>query len=124
MSSDVPWNNARLSACPLHNNICDSVFCNCRLLLLQRFENSVTDQLSQLEENSTNLNNINTQILVLRDATIMLLFYCCRTLNCVKSRRNERTDRCLGFVAVVSLFMNYYWSASPDTSTSWQTKKF
>ncbi|XP_039983486.1 synaptonemal complex protein 2-like isoform X2 [Xiphias gladius] len=34
-----------------------------RLLLLQRFENSVTDQLSQLEENSTNLNNINTQIL-------------------------------------------------------------
>ncbi|XP_069576290.1 synaptonemal complex protein 2-like [Brachyistius frenatus] len=34
-----------------------------RLLLLQRFENGVTDQLKQLEENSTNLNVINTQIL-------------------------------------------------------------
>ncbi|KAM7369507.1 hypothetical protein PAMP_010826 [Pampus punctatissimus] len=34
-----------------------------RLVLLQNFENSVTDQLNQLEENSANLNSINTQIL-------------------------------------------------------------
>ncbi|XP_049421469.1 synaptonemal complex protein 2-like [Epinephelus fuscoguttatus] len=34
-----------------------------RLVLLQRFENSVTDQLKQLNENSTSLNSINTQIL-------------------------------------------------------------
>ncbi|XP_035475600.2 synaptonemal complex protein 2-like [Scophthalmus maximus] len=34
-----------------------------RLLFLQRFENSITDQLNQLEENSTNLNNMNTNIL-------------------------------------------------------------
>nr|XP_019963912.1 PREDICTED: synaptonemal complex protein 2-like isoform X1 [Paralichthys olivaceus]XP_019963913.1 PREDICTED: synaptonemal complex protein 2-like isoform X2 [Paralichthys olivaceus] len=34
-----------------------------RLLLLQKFENDVTDQLKQLEENSTTVNNMNTQIL-------------------------------------------------------------
>ncbi|XP_078019029.1 synaptonemal complex protein 2-like [Epinephelus lanceolatus] len=34
-----------------------------RLVLLQRFENSVTDQLKRLNENSTSLNSINTQIL-------------------------------------------------------------
>ncbi|KAM7389968.1 hypothetical protein PAMA_008242 [Pampus argenteus] len=34
-----------------------------RLVLLQNFENSVTDQLNQLEENSASLNSINTQIL-------------------------------------------------------------
>ncbi|XP_061570034.1 synaptonemal complex protein 2-like [Cololabis saira] len=36
-----------------------------RLLLLQRFETSVTEQLKQLEDNCTNLNSINAQILVL-----------------------------------------------------------
>nr|XP_020481152.1 synaptonemal complex protein 2-like isoform X7 [Monopterus albus] len=35
-----------------------------RLLLLQRFESSIMDQLNQLEEDSTALNSINTQILV------------------------------------------------------------
>ncbi|CAB1437562.1 unnamed protein product, partial [Pleuronectes platessa] len=34
-----------------------------RLLLLQKFENDVTDQLKQLEENSTTVNSMNTQIL-------------------------------------------------------------
>ncbi|XP_037829171.1 synaptonemal complex protein 2-like isoform X2 [Kryptolebias marmoratus] len=34
-----------------------------RFLLLQQFENGVSDQLKQLEENSSNLNAINTQIL-------------------------------------------------------------
>ncbi|XP_042256126.1 synaptonemal complex protein 2-like isoform X4 [Thunnus maccoyii] len=34
-----------------------------RLVLLQSFENSITDQLSQLEENSASLNSINAQIL-------------------------------------------------------------
>ncbi|XP_044032708.1 synaptonemal complex protein 2-like isoform X1 [Siniperca chuatsi] len=34
-----------------------------RCVLLQRFENSVTDQLNRLQENSTSLNSINTQIL-------------------------------------------------------------
>lgn len=34
-----------------------------RLSLLQHFENSVTDQLKHLEENSTNLNSISAQIL-------------------------------------------------------------
>ncbi|MED6236004.1 hypothetical protein ATANTOWER_003142 [Ataeniobius toweri] len=34
-----------------------------RLLLLQQFENSIVDQLKQLEENSINLNTINSQIL-------------------------------------------------------------
>lgn len=34
-----------------------------RLALLQRFQSSVTDQLNRLQENSTSLNSINTQIL-------------------------------------------------------------
>ncbi|XP_041817839.1 synaptonemal complex protein 2-like [Chelmon rostratus] len=34
-----------------------------RLALLQRFENSVTDQLNQLQGNTTSLNSMNTQIL-------------------------------------------------------------
>ncbi|XP_023255112.1 uncharacterized protein LOC111649597, partial [Seriola lalandi dorsalis] len=49
-----------------------------RLLLLQRFESSVTDQLIQLDETSTNLNSTNTQILVLRETTLTLH---CRTVN-------------------------------------------
>lgn len=32
---------------------------------MQQFENSVTDQLQQLEENCSQLNSINTQTLVL-----------------------------------------------------------
>ncbi|KAM8730890.1 synaptonemal complex protein 2-like isoform 4-T7 [Acanthopagrus schlegelii] len=48
------WRNASSLLTAVHQQ---------RLVLLQRFESSVTDQLTQLQENSINLNSINTQIL-------------------------------------------------------------
>uniref|UniRef100_A0A3Q3K616 Synaptonemal complex protein 2 Spt16M-like domain-containing protein n=1 Tax=Monopterus albus TaxID=43700 RepID=A0A3Q3K616_MONAL len=60
-----------------------------RLLLLQRFENSITDQMNQLEESSTNLNSINTQIVSFFQSEIQQLgSFCEKHLQRLKSLEN------------------------------------
>ncbi|XP_071340298.1 synaptonemal complex protein 2-like isoform X2 [Trachinotus anak] len=64
-----------------------------RLLLLQRFENSITDQLNRLDENSTNLNLINTQILSFFQSEILRLGSFCdehlQRLKCLENGESE-----------------------------------
>ncbi|GAA6234204.1 synaptonemal complex protein 2-like [Lates japonicus] len=63
-----------------------------RLLLLQRFESSVTDQLNQLEENSTHLNSINTQILSFFQSEIQRLgSFCDEHLQKLKCLEDEES---------------------------------
>ncbi|XP_070784622.1 synaptonemal complex protein 2-like [Enoplosus armatus] len=63
------WQNAEtevllsLKECQQHVSSLLTAVHQHRCVLLQRFENSVTDQLNRLQENSTSLNSINTQIL-------------------------------------------------------------
>nr|XP_020477514.1 synaptonemal complex protein 2-like isoform X2 [Monopterus albus] len=59
-----------------------------RLLLLQRFENSITDQMNQLEESSTNLNSINTQISFFQSEIQQLGSFCEKHLQRLKSLEN------------------------------------
>ncbi|XP_023249919.1 synaptonemal complex protein 2-like isoform X2 [Seriola lalandi dorsalis] len=64
-----------------------------RLLLLQRFESSVTDQLIQLDETSTNLNSTNTQILSFFQSEIQRLGSFCdehlQRLKCLEKGESE-----------------------------------
>ncbi|XP_023123607.2 synaptonemal complex protein 2-like isoform X2 [Amphiprion ocellaris] len=63
-----------------------------RLSLLQSFESSVSDQLTQLEENSTNLNSINTQFLSLFQSEMQrLCTFCNEHLHRLKSLKGEKS---------------------------------
>ncbi|XP_041670602.1 synaptonemal complex protein 2-like [Cheilinus undulatus] len=67
-----------------------------RLLLLQRFELSVNDQLKNLQENSSSLNDINTQILsFFQSETQRLCSFCDEHLHRLKTleSRGSRVER-------------------------------
>ncbi|XP_040922055.1 synaptonemal complex protein 2-like isoform X2 [Toxotes jaculatrix] len=66
-----------LKECQQHTSSLLTAVHQHRLLLLQRFENSVTDQLSRLEENSANLSSVNTQILSFFQSEIQRLASFC-----------------------------------------------
>ncbi|XP_026218733.1 synaptonemal complex protein 2-like isoform X2 [Anabas testudineus] len=64
-----------------------------RLLLLKTFENSVTDQLKRLDENATNLNSINSQILSFFQSEMQRLgSFCDEHLQRLKSSENGELE--------------------------------
>ncbi|XP_073344736.1 synaptonemal complex protein 2-like [Pagrus major] len=79
------WRNASSLLTAVHQH---------RLVLLQRFESSVTDQLTQLQETSTSLNSINTQILSFFQSEMQRLgSFCDEHLQRLKSLDREELGR-------------------------------